>query len=209
MKIKFLLNVSLVFLSSCSHFFQAENFETQSLWSSEISEKVKLTIQDYQTQKKISQDHYYGNSMRNLDLRNLCPQDIDAKMKALSCPRTEDVLKEPKHHTPLKTKDGKTILMIVYTCPDGGNVRVKPNGDPTSRFRPQPQVSKSLRYPYDSKFENFDDEVVKVDNEGQLLPKGIQDLNLKNVNEEDKETYIKKWADRAHTDLRSDCALTP
>ena len=164
-------------------------------------EKVKKAIRDYRARRVVGKDRIYGESVRSLDLRNKTASQVDSQMKALHCPRKEDVLKNPASHTPLQDSSGHSIPMISYLCPDGGVVRVKPEGDPTSKFRPQPHASKSLRYPYDSKFETFDDEIVKVDNFGNIIPKWAKDLNRVYLSDMEQKSFIEGWANDAHTDL--------
>jgi hypothetical protein len=50
-------------------------------------------------------------------------------------------------------------------------VRLKPEGDPTSRFRPQPHLSISVLYPPGSSGHDFNNEAFKVDQCGRPLPK--------------------------------------
>ncbi len=179
--------------------------QSDSIWSPTISEKLKKSIADYRTHAKLDSGEVYGNSVRSFDLRNRCPSDIDSEMQNRKCARNQDVLKNPYTKIPLLDKQGSAIPMIVYLCPDGGVVRVKPEGDPTSKFKPQPLVSKALRYPNTSKFETFDDEMAKVDNFGYVIPKWVKDLNLEVASGPDQQELIQGWADDAHTDLRLNC----
>ena len=184
------------------------------IWSKTISLKTRDTIKDYKRETKLKTGEIYGYSVRTYDLRGKCAKEIDMDMQKLKCLRKDDVLKNPDTKQPLLTTKKEhsvpgavpmTIPMISYLCLDGGVVRLKPEGDPTSKFKPQPLASKALRYPFDSKFENFDDEIVKVDNDGNVIPKWIKDLNVAEIPREDQSDFIKGWADDAHTDLKMDC----
>ena len=175
------------------------------LWSPNLSETTHKAISDYQVGKKLSSGKIYGESVRAYDLRNKCASDIDRELKQLGCGKKTDVLKNPHTKSPLLTSSGQTIPMVVFLCPDGGVVRLKPQGDPTSKFKPQPLASKALRYPFDSKFENFDDERVKIDNFGNAIPKWPKDLNPELASSKDQPQIIEGWADDAHTDLKLDC----
>jgi hypothetical protein len=179
--------------------------QPDSIWAPTINEKLKISIADYRSQAKLNTGETYGNSVRSLDLRNRCASDIDLEMQNKKCVRNQDVLKDPYSKKPLLDNRGSSIPMVVYLCPDGGVVRVKPEGDPTNKFKPQPLVSKALRYPYNSKFETFDDEVAKVDNFGNIIPKWTKDFNLGIAHASDQEELIQGWADDAHTDLKLNC----
>jgi hypothetical protein len=130
---------------------------------------------------------------------------MESALSKMKCQKKEDVLKNPQTHDPLRDSDGHTIPMIVYLCDDGGVFRFKPKGDPTNRFRKDPDASKSLRYPSDSLFENFDDEVIKVDNSGHAVPKWPKDLNLADIDEKNRAAVIQDWANDAHTFIKLDC----
>ena len=175
------------------------------IWSAHVSEKVSKAIADFYGRKKLNSGKIYGESVRLYDLRNKCAWNIDNDLQKMGCTRTIDVLKNPDTKKPLLTSQGNTIPMTVFLCPDGGVVRVKPEGDTISKFKSQPLASKALRYPFDSKFENFDDEIVKVDNFGNAIPKWTKDLNPKLTVPAEQPNWIEGWADDAHTDLKSDC----
>ena len=186
-------------------FFMEE--KSGKIWSDQVGPKLKQALADYSTNKKLPNGRAYGHSIRNLNLERMCPDEIDARLKAEQCKIQEDVLKDPKTRKPLHLPDGQTIPMRVYLCPDGGVVRLKISGDPLSRFRPQPHASKSLRHPYNSLFNSFDDEVVKVDNQGHLIPKWVKDLKLEGLSEEKRSEIIRSWAEDAHTDLPQNCQI--
>ena len=181
--------------------FQAN--QPSFIWSPKISDKIKQTLRDYKLHKTLPNGLHYGDSVRNLNLEDKTADQITTAMTELHCKKRDDSLQNPKTHAPLQDSQGKKIPLTVFLCPDGGVVRVKPAGDPTSRFRTQPQASKSLRYPFNAKFESFDDEVVKVDQSGQAIPKWTKDLNP--VLTEDPtigKEIIEGWANDAHTDLK-------
>ena len=129
---------------------------------------------------------------RNYSLAGKSAGGIRADMERRGCPLKADVLREPKRNQPVLYQ-GRTVPMWAFLCPDGGVVRVKPVGDPASGYRPQPHASKGLRYPYDSKFEGFADEIVKIDDRGAAIPKSRADLGPK--------APLDGWADDGHTDV--------
>ena len=175
------------------------------IWSAQVGQKVRDAQSAFQAHQNVDHGLVYGDSVRNFSLKNKCASEISHQLLKMGCPRKEDVLQDAKTHQPLRTSDGKTIPMWIFLCPDGGVVRVKPVGDPMSRFRPQPHASKSLRYPYDSKFESFDDEIAKVDDRGEMIPKWSKDLDLTQVPVADQKTFIEDWANDAHSNLKHDC----
>ncbi len=191
--------------ASMEEFLALASSSPARLWAGSVSEKVTQAVADFRNRKLLSSGKIYGESLRNFDFRNRCPSEIEAEMGKRGCLRSNDVLKNPLSHAPLLTKDGQTVPMTVFLCQDGGAVRLKPSGDPTSRFRLQPTVSQSLRYPFDSRFDSFDDEVVKVDTFGNAIPKWTKDLNPEITEAAEQSAWVQIWADDAHTDLRSDC----
>src|SRR5262249_21967657 len=58
----------------------------------------------------------------------------------------------------------------IYTHPDGGMVRIKPEGDPGPGIRPEPHASKSVLFD-SKKGTGFDNEAFKVTNDGNAVPK--------------------------------------
>jgi hypothetical protein len=175
------------------------------VWSTQVTDKIRKTLSDYATLKVLKNGRVYGNSVRSLNIENKCLHEIELQLEKQSCERKDQFVKDLKSQNAVRTSDGKTIPLLVYLCDDGGVVKIKPVGDPTSRFRPQPHASKSLRYPYNSRFESFDDEVVKVNNSGRAVPKWAKDLNFENVPSDQKKEWIEDWANDSHSDLKLDC----
>jgi hypothetical protein len=87
------------------------------------------------------------------------------------------------------------VRQILFACPDGGLVRLKVNGDPCNRLRPQPHGVKSVRYPHDGDPKDFSREAFKVDHDGNPIPKSPAMLN--------RALEPDGWAEAAHADLRS------
>lgn len=182
-------------------FLEAIHEHPEQVWSERLNPKAKIAIRDYDGHLKLKNGMYYGESVRHFDLRKRNAREIDDQMRKTHCERKSDVLKNPNTGKALQDFAGNVIPLIIYLCPDGGVVRIKPNGDPTSKFRPQPHGSKALRFPFDSKFESFDDEVVKVDNFGNAIPKWTQDMNPAFQVKDSHRNLIEGWAEDAHTDL--------
>jgi hypothetical protein len=181
------------------------SLQSERIWSPHLSPVARRATRDYTRRKKIGASLIYGDSVRKYDLRNKCAATIEADLTQLGCKKQMSVLKNVyKNNEPVRLTNGKTVPLVAYLCPDGGAVRLKPEGDPTSKFMTQPIVSKALRYPYDSKFDNFDDEVLKVDNLGNAIPKWQKDLNPEISHPSEQKDWIKGWALGAHTDLKLD-----
>jgi hypothetical protein len=179
--------------------------DPHQIWSSTLDMNQKEAIHHFNARTKLKNGMIYGDSVRKLDIRNKCAAELNALLRHMNCEFQQDVLKEPSSRQPIYTREGKSIPMHVYLCPDGGAVRIKPSGDPTSRYRPQPQASKALRYPYNSSFKSFDDEMVKVDHMGNPIPKWGKDLNLDAVSKDQKSLFLEDWANDAHADLNLRC----
>ena len=106
-----------------------------------------------------------------------------------------DVIREPLKNQP-SLFHGSPVPLWIFLCPDGGVVRVKPKGDPTSPFRTWVHGNKSLRFPYDSKFDGFSDEAVKIDFAGNAVPKSRAELGPQNL--------LMGWVESSHADLRGE-----
>lgn len=165
----------------------------ESVFAPSVSKKVRACLRDYESGALLPNGLVYGGSVRRYALDGKSARQVRADMKALRCPLREDVLREPRENRPILYR-GRTIPMWAFLCPDGGVVRVKPDGDPSSSYRPEPHAIKSLRYPFDSSFTSFADEIVKVDEQGNAIPKSRADL--------DAPGLVDGWADDGHTDLR-------
>lgn len=161
-------------------------------FSATIDQKTKDSIQAYSSRQTLPTGLIYGDSVRNYSLRHKTAQGIHSDMTKLKCAFQEDVLRDPKDNKPISYNQ-RAIPLWIYLCPDGGVVRVKPLGNPANPYRPQPNATKGLRYPFDSKFIGFADETIKVDNQGNAIPKSRADLKRPDV--------VEEWAVAAHTDL--------
>lgn len=184
--------VSLAFLFGCS-----SGPAPKPDFNEKVSSEVLASKEMYEHHAKLPNGLFYGDSVRNLNLRGETASSLSAVMKKMGCPLTEDVIREPSKNEPVKDKEGHTSPIWIWTCADGGVVRAKPEGDPTNKFRPQPHASKALRYPVNgTKVASFNEETAKIDNEGHILPKWPKDLNTTNSDS------INDWANATHTDLK-------
>jgi hypothetical protein len=144
----------------------------------------------------------YGASVRGVDLRNLTADEIDLLMRARGFTRYDDAIRDPVTKMPILDSNNNTAPMLVYTHPDGGMVRVKPQGDPANRFRSQPHASMSVRNPPDAPYQDFDMESFKVSNDGIPLPKYPRDaFNPYDPASSEGRAYMDDLMNRAHTDL--------
>jgi hypothetical protein len=160
-----------------------------------LPEKTMKSLQDYREHRILSNGREYGSVARSFRLQGKSALEVKLAFAPLGCPLKEDVIREPKANSPLLNPQGQPSPLWIWICEDGSVVRIKPEGDPTNRFRPQPHGSKSLRYPADGKFESFEDETIKIDEEGNPIAKWPKDLQVADPK------ILNAWADRAHSDL--------
>lgn len=172
--------------------FQLER--PNEVFVAELPPKTREALRAFESRAALPGGLHYGDSVRDYSIARKSAATIRAEMQQRHCAFKNDVLKDPRTHQP-SLVEGKSVPLWVFLCPDGGVVRIKPEGDPTSRYRPQPHGSKALRYPYNSKFEDFSDEVLKVDPEGNAIPKFPAELAPK--------ALVDGWAEDAHQDLGS------
>lgn len=173
--------------------------DPDGVWDASVRAEVLQAVKDFKAGKRLPNGFAYGASVKDLDLRGMTPARVEAVLKERGFVRYDDVVR--KDAKPVFDKDGKTIPQIVYIHPDGGTVRIKPLGDPTSAKRPQPHLSKSVRYPYDGDRRDFKAEGFKVDMAGRPLPKAPSDLKNPYRGTPLEETFQDGWGDAAHADL--------
>lgn len=188
-----LLPTKAVVESTKKDFDNFQNAHPAEVFAPTIDQRTKDCLEAYRVHRKLPNGLHYGDSVRGYSLSNKTPAEVKADMRNLNCLFKEDVIREPVMNQP-KLHQNHTIPLWIFMCPDGGVVRVKPKGDPTNELRPQIHGSKSLRYPYDAKFENYSDEVVKIDSEGWAVPKSRKDL--------DPLYLVTGWGADAHADLK-------
>lgn len=174
----------------------------KTIWSENLNSKAQAARSDFDTRKKLPNNLIYGQSVRDFNLRNKTAPEIDDYARKNKCQKKESVLLDPIRKEPILDKQSRTTPIAIFLCPDGGIIRVKPVGDPTSDDWQAPHATKGLRYPYDSEFVNFDDEVVKIDNDGFAIPKWPKDLRRPSQCELKQQDFIDGWAEDAHTRLR-------
>lgn len=183
-------------------FNQFQSLCGASIWSDDLSPITQAALAEYQSRKNLDNGLVYGDSVRNLDLSQNNLTDIDRALLGLRCTQKKDWIREPKRNTPIRDSKGRKLPMIIYLCPDGGVVRVKPAYDSSNKFIPQPHAVKSLRYPADSAFESFNDEALKIDNEGNPIPKWPKDMTRFFADDAKQKELMDGWAEDAHTDLK-------
>jgi len=183
-------------------FLEFYSLNREQIWAASAKEKVKAAVVDFQNKRKLSNGMIYGNSVRKLKLTKSTLEEIENEMSSNACLKKTDTIQDPKTGKPKLDSHQKQVPMDTYICPDGGVVRIKKQGDPMSAFRPQPHAIKALRYPFNSPYESFQHETVKVDDEGNPVPKWVPDLNREILPPSREKDLIEGWAEDVHTDLR-------
>lgn len=167
----------------------------QAVWSKELSPFTKAALMAYQQGR-------VGNSVRGLDLRGLSAGAIRAQLLRRGFKMERTNLRDFKTGQPLVDPEtGEPIPMEVWCHPDGGMVRLKPQGDPTNKHRPQPHVSVSVKYPPDASGHDFNHEAFKLDYAGNPLPKWAKDANNPYGDTPAGKQFLDDLADRTHTNL--------
>lgn len=171
------------------------------IWKSDISRQEKQAIQGFTKKKSHLQSGAYGQSIRELELDGKSAAQISSILNQKKCTQREDFLRKRGVGEFELDAQGKKIPMTTFICADGGVVRFKPAGDPHSRFRPQPHGSKSLMNFGVQRYEDFADEVAKVDRHGRILPKSPHSLARIFPNPQWHDDWVDGWAELAHFDL--------
>jgi hypothetical protein len=118
-----------------------------------------------------------GASVRSLDLRDRTALGLDDELRALGFACSRQALRAPGGGTlrqdgtrSADPDDPDAVLEDVYVHPDGGMVRMRPDGVPGDLRRPWPHVSKSVLYDA-ARPPTRDNEAFKVTSDGHPLPK--------------------------------------
>ena len=174
------------------------------VWSARLSSTTRQALDDYGSSRRLPSGLVYGQSVKDLDLRGKTAAEIDSLLLAKGFEKHEDWIRDPKTQKPVRDAQGGALPMTIYVHADGGMVRVKPKGDSTSKFRPQPHAVKAVRFPCDADYENFNYEAFKVDNNGNAVPKAPGDLNNPYEGTPMKFLFMDSWGDSVHTDLKDE-----
>jgi hypothetical protein len=152
-----------------------------------------------------------GSSVRDLDLSKKSPEDLHKLLIANGFQHKREPLSAGNEY---KRRDGSTtpdpndpenVHHDIYTHQDGGMVRVKPEGDPDSPFRPEPHASKSVVFaPHET---SFPSEAFKVTNQGIAVPKapgeryGLRFLETSSSDSSENAGYADTLMRLAHTNI--------
>jgi hypothetical protein len=164
----------------------------KEIWSTSTPAEIRRAVEDFHARKHLPNGKIYGASVRNLDLGAHSLAKTANLMASRACRKSEDVLHDPKSGAPALC-NGLKVKQIIFDCPDGGMVRLKPAGDPCSRQRTQPHGVKSVRLPFDADPRDFSHEAFKVDSTDHPLPKSPAELA--------PGIDADGWAEDAHADL--------
>lgn len=179
--------------------------EHDQIWAVQLDEKAQIAKSEFEKKIRLPTGEIYGDSVRRLKIAGKTICQLENELSRLECGKHTNVLRDPSTKEAVKTPYGKTIPIWIYLCSDGGVVRIKPNGDLVSRYIPYPNVTKGLRHPYNAHFNSFDDEKVKVDDQGYAIPKWPADLNREGACGLDWRDFVDGWAADAHARIRSGC----
>jgi hypothetical protein len=177
------------------NFNQMVDKNPAAVWNKELTPFTRAALAAYQRGE-------VGRSVRGLDLRGQSVGAIRQELLRRGFKMEKTELRDFKTGKPLvDPRTGKAIPMEVWCNKDGGMVRLKPQGDPTSKHRPQPHASVSVKYPPDASGHDFNHEAFKLDYAGNPLPKWAKDANNPFGDTLEGKQFLDDLANRTHTDL--------
>lgn len=163
----------------------------ESIWNQEVLTKkmhLREAIREFLDGKR-------GQSIRKIKLADKKPEELHKELISAGFHHERVPLSSKKDDEGRKfwrrdgtktanPQDPQVIPMDIYTHPDGGIIRVKPEGVPSPKYpRPEPQASKAVVYNLKPREDKAGDEKVldtryrneafKVSDEGLPLPKGL------------------------------------
>lgn len=165
-------------------------FEEGSVWDQKVLEKrhkLKKALEEFLEGKR-------GASVKKLDLAGTHPEKIHEMLLAKGFTHMREPLSAGLSKRKMRywKRDGSyssdrqeagLVPHDIYTHPDGGLVRVKPEGVPNPRYpHPEPSCSKSVLLSLELKYHHhlrkevpqtsYRNEAFKVSLKGQPIPKG-------------------------------------
>lgn len=167
------------------------------IWNTQLTPRTEQAISAFKR-------GLLGKSVRDLDLRDLGADEVRGELKKRGFQREMGVIKDVRTGQPvINPRTGRPVPMEIWTHADGGMVRLKPEGDPTSRFRPQAHLSISVLYPPGASGHDFNNEAFKVDYTGNPLPKWATDArNPFAVASPAGKKFLDDLASRTHVNLK-------
>ena len=144
-----------------------------------------------------------GASVKGLSLQGLPAAAVRQQLRAAGFKLEMGAVMDFRTGKPvINPATGRPVPMEIWSHADGGMVRIKPEGDPTSQFRPQPHLSVSVKYPPDASGHDFNNEAFKVDAAGNPLPKWAKDAaNPFGEHTPAGKQFLDDLAARTHLDL--------
>lgn len=152
--------------------------DKESVWNQEYLNSDNAQAKRLKTQLERFERGQVGASVRDIDIVNKSADQIDTEAIANGFTKKTEPMRVNGTQGAYYTKDRKITAdpsdpevarQVFYEHADGGMIRVKPDGDPGNKARPEPQVSKSVRFtPSGTEWQN---EAFKVSAEGIALPK--------------------------------------
>lgn len=167
------------------------------IWNTQLTPRTEQAIKAFAAGT-------LGGSVKQLDLRNRTAAEVRTELTR------RGFVQEMAHITDVRTgkpvvnpTTGKAVPMEIWTHRDGGMVRIKPEGDPTSRHRPAPHLSIAVLYPPGASGHDFNNEAFKVDFAGNALPKWASDArNPFPAASPAGKRFLDDLAGRTHANLR-------
>lgn len=166
------------------------------VWNTELTARTRVALAAFHRGE-------LGSSVKKLNLQGLPVAAVRERLTAGGFTREMGVVMDVRTGRPaVNPTTGRPVPMEIWSHPDGGMVRVKPEGDPTSQFRPQPHLSVSVKYPPDASGHDFNNEAFKVDFQGHPLPKWAKDAaNPHGAQTPAGKQFLDDLAARTHLDL--------
>jgi hypothetical protein len=167
------------------------------IWSTQMTPRTEQALKSYA-------QGLLGKSVQGMDLRNKTADQARKELQRRGFTREMGVIKDVRTGQPVvNPKTGLPVPIEVWTHQDGGLVRIKPEGDPTSRHRPAPHLSVSVLYPPGASGHDFNNEAFKVDFAGNPLPKWASDArNPFPAASPAGKRFLDDLAGRTHLNLR-------
>ncbi|MEB3328498.1 MAG: hypothetical protein VKQ33_04635 [Candidatus Sericytochromatia bacterium] len=167
------------------------------IWNTQLTPRTEQAIKAFAAGT-------LGASVKGLDLRNRTADEVRSALARRGFLRELSHLRDVRTGQPvLNPRTGKPVPMEIWTHRDGGMVRIKPEGDPTSRHRPLPHLSIAVLYPPGASGHDFNNEAFKVDFAGNALPKWAADArNPYPAASPAGKRFLDDLAGRTHINLR-------
>ncbi len=180
----------------------ADLFLKDALFNVQVTQNTVFALKDMKMGKRLPNGFIYGATALNYRFVNEPLEDLVQRLRKMGMSEDKGFVKRLGRYEDLQNTKGEKIPMLFFTHPDGSVIRIKTEGNPSNPYVSWPNLTISIRYPYNASIDDFSNETVKLDGKGHILPKTVDEL-VRPFPEGSRELEIFQslWSRNAHLRL--------